>query len=236
LTKLTRKHIKTLGATGAGVEKATDIDMLVSNDFTNKWSKQHSIQLKISRTHMSFTYVEEIEADFPWFFEMQELIVEQPNIITTGLGNSTSMISSPTTTPTYDFNNSAPATTASSHAVEDGNNYSLEEQKVQVTAHGELEDGLELLMTEQPMEVVVDEIKPPRPSSHNTRPLIMMAMIVRQPILIAGLRRSLESANSLKRPWTSSRSLQVQRNAHVRRSWRYRANRSKYSRQRFRQR
>jgi hypothetical protein len=42
----------------------------------------------------SYTLIEEIKTDCPWFFTMRDLIAERPNIIPTGIGNSTSVMDS----------------------------------------------------------------------------------------------------------------------------------------------
>ncbi|KAI0037782.1 hypothetical protein FA95DRAFT_1613888 [Auriscalpium vulgare] len=69
MEKLTRKYIAELGETGAGIERKEDIDWEKPNAFTNKFAQ--------------------IDAAFPYFFAMRDLIAERPNIVPVGLGNST---------------------------------------------------------------------------------------------------------------------------------------------------
>ncbi|KAF8160585.1 hypothetical protein BJ912DRAFT_1100186 [Pholiota molesta] len=72
MTKITHEHNETLGKTGQGIERAEDVDMSLNNSFTNKWA--------------------EIIAECPWYLEMRSLIAERPNIVTVGVGNSSSSI------------------------------------------------------------------------------------------------------------------------------------------------
>ncbi|KAF8147407.1 hypothetical protein K438DRAFT_2027741 [Mycena galopus ATCC 62051] len=69
MTRTTRDYITEMGETGAGIDNAAQIDMNVSNAFTNKWA--------------------EIRKDCPWFFDMRNLIAQRPNLVPTGVGNST---------------------------------------------------------------------------------------------------------------------------------------------------
>ncbi|KAJ6552893.1 hypothetical protein B0H19DRAFT_1155192 [Mycena capillaripes] len=70
--KITRGFIDELGATGAGIRSAAEIDTKKQNKFTNKWA--------------------EITSKCPWFFEMRTLIAQRPNLVPTGLGHSTSEV------------------------------------------------------------------------------------------------------------------------------------------------
>ncbi|KAK7015048.1 hypothetical protein R3P38DRAFT_2787158 [Favolaschia claudopus] len=65
-----RKHNTTMGQTGEGIRKASKIDMSKKNAFTTKWAQ--------------------ISQKSSWYFKMQELIGEHPNLVPTGLGNSSS--------------------------------------------------------------------------------------------------------------------------------------------------
>ncbi|KAJ7759920.1 hypothetical protein B0H16DRAFT_1456634 [Mycena metata] len=68
MSKMTRGYITDMGQTGAGIERAADIDMTKKNSFTTKW--------------------EEISASCPWFFDMRDLIAQRPNLVPVGLGHS----------------------------------------------------------------------------------------------------------------------------------------------------
>ncbi|KAI0073912.1 hypothetical protein K474DRAFT_1558619, partial [Panus rudis PR-1116 ss-1] len=61
-----------MGETGAGIERAEQIDTSKKSPFVNKWL--------------------EIQAVFPDFFRMKALIAERPNVVPTGIGNSASDI------------------------------------------------------------------------------------------------------------------------------------------------
>ncbi|KAJ6611009.1 hypothetical protein B0H10DRAFT_2437733 [Mycena sp. CBHHK59/15] len=69
MAKISRKHDAAMGETGAGIDNVAQIDRSVTTAFTTKW--------------------DEIEADCPWYFEMRNLISERPNLVLTGLGDST---------------------------------------------------------------------------------------------------------------------------------------------------
>ncbi|KAJ7176371.1 hypothetical protein C8R43DRAFT_1118891 [Mycena crocata] len=60
---------KSMGETGAGIESAAEIDMNVTNEFTSKWAEYGAL--------------------FPWYFDMRNLIAQRPNLVPTGLGDST---------------------------------------------------------------------------------------------------------------------------------------------------
>ncbi|KAJ7835155.1 hypothetical protein B0H13DRAFT_2108813 [Mycena leptocephala] len=68
--KTTRGYIEEMGQTGAGIERADDIDTTVTNSFTTKWQK--------------------IAKECPWFFDMRDLIGQRPNLVPVGLGHSDS--------------------------------------------------------------------------------------------------------------------------------------------------
>ncbi|KAJ3501484.1 hypothetical protein NLJ89_g9316 [Agrocybe chaxingu] len=72
MTQTTQKHIEALGKTGAGISRVEEIDLSKDNRFMTQW-KLTAVQC-------------------PYFFEMRELIGEHPNLIRTGIGNSTSDI------------------------------------------------------------------------------------------------------------------------------------------------
>ncbi|KAJ7893560.1 hypothetical protein B0H13DRAFT_2665471 [Mycena leptocephala] len=72
MAKTTRDYNKEMGETGAGIQKAAEIDMNVKNVFTTKWA--------------------EISGKCPWYFEMRNLIAQRPNLVPTGLGNSNTHI------------------------------------------------------------------------------------------------------------------------------------------------
>ncbi|KAJ7790658.1 hypothetical protein B0H14DRAFT_3568945 [Mycena olivaceomarginata] len=73
MSRTTRDYITEMGETGAGIDNAAQIDMTVSNAFTNKWA--------------------EICEECPWFFDMRNLIAQRPNLVPTGVGNSTTSVS-----------------------------------------------------------------------------------------------------------------------------------------------
>lgn len=83
----TQEYIEEMGKTGAGIEREADINMDTPNAFTTKWG---------TYSYGCYTFVfdpndvpiAQIKAVWPWFFEMQELIGERPNVIPAGLGNS----------------------------------------------------------------------------------------------------------------------------------------------------
>ncbi|KAJ6479784.1 hypothetical protein C8R45DRAFT_1216264 [Mycena sanguinolenta] len=72
MTKTTRKYITEMGETGAGIQSASEIDTSVSNAFTNKWA--------------------EISQDYPWFFDMRNLIAQRPNLVPTGVGHGSTAV------------------------------------------------------------------------------------------------------------------------------------------------
>ncbi|KAI0045773.1 hypothetical protein FA95DRAFT_1680249 [Auriscalpium vulgare] len=67
LTKTTNKYTEEMGRTGAGLTEA-EIDMSLDNEFVNKWRR--------------------IKEDFPWYFNMRDLIADRPNQVPVGLGHS----------------------------------------------------------------------------------------------------------------------------------------------------
>ncbi|PCH41829.1 hypothetical protein WOLCODRAFT_159341 [Wolfiporia cocos MD-104 SS10] len=62
---MTRGYLEEMGETGAGITWEDEIDMSLDNSFTNKWAQ--------------------IKGDFPWLWEMKELIGQRPNKIPMGL-------------------------------------------------------------------------------------------------------------------------------------------------------
>jgi hypothetical protein len=90
MTKITHEHNETLGKTGQGIERAEDVDMSLNNSFTNKWGK-HVIHVS-SWCLLLTSFSAEIIAECPWYLEMRSLIAERPNIVTVGVGNSSSSI------------------------------------------------------------------------------------------------------------------------------------------------
>ncbi|KAJ7182291.1 hypothetical protein C8R43DRAFT_1115935 [Mycena crocata] len=68
MARTTQKYTQEMGETGAGIDNADEIDMSVSNPFTNKWAK--------------------ISDACPWYFDMRNLIAQRPNLVPTGLGDS----------------------------------------------------------------------------------------------------------------------------------------------------
>ncbi|KAF8066555.1 hypothetical protein FPV67DRAFT_1383271, partial [Lyophyllum atratum] len=68
MVRTCRQYTKEMGETGAGITQEDEIDMSLSNEFTNKWGL--------------------IKNAFPWYFTMKELISERPNIVPVGLGNA----------------------------------------------------------------------------------------------------------------------------------------------------
>ncbi|KAF8182126.1 hypothetical protein K438DRAFT_1161581 [Mycena galopus ATCC 62051] len=68
LVKRTKLHIEEMGQTGAGID--TEKDITPGSSLETKWDL--------------------IKADFPWFFRMQSLVGERPNLVPTGLGNNDS--------------------------------------------------------------------------------------------------------------------------------------------------
>ncbi|KAJ7342722.1 hypothetical protein DFH08DRAFT_938129 [Mycena albidolilacea] len=72
MSRTTRDYITEMGETGTGINNAVQIDMTVCNAFTNKW---------------------EIRKECPWFFDMRNLIAQRPNLVPTGVGNSTTGVS-----------------------------------------------------------------------------------------------------------------------------------------------
>ncbi|KAJ6473749.1 hypothetical protein C8R45DRAFT_1103433 [Mycena sanguinolenta] len=68
MSTITRDFMEEMGETGAGINSAEEIDMGVTNAFTNKWAQ--------------------ISSTCPWFFDMRNLIAQRPNVIPTGVGNS----------------------------------------------------------------------------------------------------------------------------------------------------
>ncbi|KAJ3964111.1 hypothetical protein EV361DRAFT_942867 [Lentinula raphanica] len=72
MATLTRQITSELGETGAGIERAEDIDMTRENHFTNLWAKHREKS--------------------PWYFEMRSLIADRPNAKPIGIGHSESEI------------------------------------------------------------------------------------------------------------------------------------------------
>ncbi|KAI0687191.1 hypothetical protein BC835DRAFT_1522848 [Cytidiella melzeri] len=60
-------HMESMGETGAGINREDEIDMTMDNKFVNKWEK--------------------IKQEFPWLWDMKELVKERPNRVRKGLGN-----------------------------------------------------------------------------------------------------------------------------------------------------
>ncbi|KAJ7733060.1 hypothetical protein DFH07DRAFT_968147 [Mycena maculata] len=74
MEKITHAYDTEMGQTGAGIERASDIDMNVTNTFTTKW--------------------DQIKDVCPWYFDMCNLIAQRPNLVPVGLGDSSTGISS----------------------------------------------------------------------------------------------------------------------------------------------
>ncbi|KAJ7791375.1 hypothetical protein B0H13DRAFT_2173092 [Mycena leptocephala] len=74
--KTTRGYIEEMGQTGAGIERADDIDTTVTNSFTTKWCM--------------YAPGNKIAKECPWFFDMRDLIGQRPNLVPIGLGHSDS--------------------------------------------------------------------------------------------------------------------------------------------------
>ncbi|KAJ7435296.1 hypothetical protein B0H11DRAFT_1937702 [Mycena galericulata] len=72
MAKITRAFDTEMGETGAGIHRAADVNMNVTNSFTTKWA--------------------EISDSCPWFFDMRNLIAQRPNLVPTGLGHSSTGI------------------------------------------------------------------------------------------------------------------------------------------------
>ncbi|KZV60158.1 hypothetical protein PENSPDRAFT_694513 [Peniophora sp. CONT] len=60
-----RQHRDTLGSTGKGIENEDLIDLDDSNEWVNLWKQ--------------------VKGQFPWFFDMRDLVGERPNLHTVGL-------------------------------------------------------------------------------------------------------------------------------------------------------
>ncbi|KAL0564352.1 hypothetical protein V5O48_017696 [Marasmius crinis-equi] len=77
-SQLRRMELKTaeirnaMGQTGMGLKSADQINMDADSNITNAWKK----------------YGEK----FPWFFQFRDIIAERPNVVLTGVGNSTTDI------------------------------------------------------------------------------------------------------------------------------------------------
>ncbi|KAL0056819.1 hypothetical protein AAF712_016568 [Marasmius tenuissimus] len=84
MTKIVNKIKEEMGATGAGISRADDIDMNIPSAVTNAWTKYSEIA--------------------PWFFDMRDLMGERPNLVPTGLGNSDSPIEMDIINPHTDDN------------------------------------------------------------------------------------------------------------------------------------
>ena len=74
-----------MGQTGAGIAREDDIDLIQENSFTSKWGT--TVDKLLSRVRLTILPVM-IKDACPWFFDMRDLIAEQPNLVPTGLGNS----------------------------------------------------------------------------------------------------------------------------------------------------
>ncbi|KAF7372946.1 hypothetical protein MSAN_00501600 [Mycena sanguinolenta] len=88
MSQITRGYIVEMGETGAGIQSVAEIDMNVRNSFTNKWGAY----LRLNSPLPALTTMHppaEISKACPWFFDMRNLIAQRPNLIPTGIGNST---------------------------------------------------------------------------------------------------------------------------------------------------
>lgn len=87
MTVTVQNYNAQLGETEAGIQRREDVDITQDNDFVNKWSAYLSLYMK-AVAHSCDLFVEEIEAECPWYLEMRDLIAECPNTNPVGLGNS----------------------------------------------------------------------------------------------------------------------------------------------------
>jgi hypothetical protein len=83
------KHTADMGETGAGITSEDQIDMEKPNAFTNKWGTHNTTQLASLSLILP---IEQIREQFPWYFEMKDLVSERPNVKPVGIGNSGSEI------------------------------------------------------------------------------------------------------------------------------------------------
>ncbi|KAJ7775303.1 hypothetical protein B0H16DRAFT_1756520 [Mycena metata] len=97
MAKISRAFDSEMGQTGAGIQHASEIDMSKANTFTTKWA--------------------EISAGCPWYFEMRNLIGQRPNLVPTGVGNSSSTVAAGVIIPAAGA--TAPSPTATIHDVEE---------------------------------------------------------------------------------------------------------------------
>jgi hypothetical protein len=91
MAQVTQSYIEEMGKTGARIRSEDEINLDQPNAFTNKW-RTHKVwchSLPVLTSHWKTVAIKET---CPWFFEMRDLIAERPNLIPTGLGNSTTEI------------------------------------------------------------------------------------------------------------------------------------------------
>lgn len=67
MTAITRGYINDMGQTGAGIAEEDEINMEISNQFTNKWGESYLLCHIFFESHI---LIEQIKADCPWFFTM----------------------------------------------------------------------------------------------------------------------------------------------------------------------
>ncbi|KAF8150272.1 hypothetical protein K438DRAFT_2085518 [Mycena galopus ATCC 62051] len=84
MAQMSRDFNKEMGETGAGIKHALKIDTQVDNEPTA------------------------ISAECPWYFEMRELIGQRPNLVPTGLGDSTTLINNGVLIPNVPYSESEP--------------------------------------------------------------------------------------------------------------------------------
>ncbi|KAL0057732.1 hypothetical protein AAF712_015616 [Marasmius tenuissimus] len=72
MPKIVAEIKEEMGATGAGIRSADEINKNIPSAITDAWTKWSETA--------------------PWFFDMRDLIGEQPNLVPTGLGNNNTVI------------------------------------------------------------------------------------------------------------------------------------------------
>ena len=80
-----QEYMDEMGQTGAGIACEDDINLTQENSFTSKWGR--TVDKLLSRVILTILPVM-IKDACPWFFNMCDLIIEWPNLVPTGLGNS----------------------------------------------------------------------------------------------------------------------------------------------------
>ena len=86
LEKKTREYLEEMGETGKGISEEDEIDMSQSTTLVNKWGTSHFSPHTDSLCSHHVLAI--IKAKFPYLWNMKSLIMERPNIIRTGIGNS----------------------------------------------------------------------------------------------------------------------------------------------------